>query len=592
MASGQLFVFIILFCTLILFIWGRWRYDVVAFLALIATVLTGVIPYSAAFVGFSNPAVVTVAEVMIISSTLANSGVIVKLVKYLTRFTKNTFLHISSLCIIAAVLSAFMNNVGALALLMPIAMQTAKSHQRSPALLLMPLAFSSILGGLITLIGTPPNILISAFRMQYLGKPYSMFDFAPVGLAACIAGVIFIVLIGWRLLPRARMTIKTTEDTFNFSDYITEVRITKDSIFTNDTLEKFEKYSEGNIVVLGIIREGRKRLRLKLDEILQENDILIIETSSIDLEKLLQSTKLEIVGSEKISTEMLSSEHVEVAEVVVPPNSSLIGRSVQRLRLRSYYGINLLALAREGLPVNRRLSNVGLKAGDVLLLQGRSDNLTENINELGFLPLAERGLKIGLPRTAYLPLIIFILALIVAARGMLPVTIAFGVAILAMILLNILPVRRIFESIDFSVLVLLGAMIPVGNALQSSGGTQTIANLLLAISDHMPGWFILGLVLIITMTLSDIMNNAATAVVMAPIAATIAQSLHYNVDPFLMAVAVGSSCAFLTPIGHQNNTLVMGPGGYRFGDYWRMGLPLEILIIFVSLPMIEWVWPL
>ncbi len=592
MVAGQIIVFSILIFALILFIWGKWRYDVVAFFSLIAAVIAGVIPYNEAFSGFNNPAVITVAEVMIISAAIASSGVVAYLVKQITRITYNQFLHILILTLIAALLSAFMNNVGALGLLMPIAMETSRKHNRSPALILMPLAFASILGGLITLIGTPPNILIASVRAETLGKPFSMFDFTPVGLSLTVVGLVFIVLIGWRLIPKERLNNKAADDAFHIQDYITEIQIPSDSNILNKTLIEFESIAGGKIIVLGIIRDGRKRLRLKYDDILQENDILIIEASTDDLEKLLQTNKIDLVGSKSVSFDLLSSENIGVIEVVVPPTSRLEGRSAQRLRLRSKFNINLLALARQGHAFNRRLLNVGLRAGDVLLLQGKADNLVETVSEIGFLPLAERGLKIGLPRTAFFPLVIFIIALFFAAKGIVPITIAFAVVIIVLLVFNIISPRKIYESIDFSVLVLLGAMIPIGNALQSSGGTELIASGLVHLSQHMPHWFILSLVLVITMTLSDVMNNAATAVVMAPIAVSIAQTLHYNIDPFLMIVAVGASCAFLTPIGHQNNTLVMGPGGYHFGDYWRMGLPLEIIILFFSVPLVMWIWPL
>jgi di/tricarboxylate transporter len=592
MEPQQLSVFLILGSALILFVWSRWRYDIIALSALVAAVLAGVVPINNTFSGFSNPAVITVAEVMIISHIIASTGIIYHIVKQLTKVTHNEFLHITTLTFIAAFFSAFMNNVGALALLMPIAIETVRKHDRSPAFILMPLAFASLLGGLITLIGTPPNILIANIRADVLGEPFAMFDFAPVGLSITIIGLIFLVTIGWRLIPKARLQHKASEDVFHIQDYITEVRVTENSNYIGKTFAEIEHSIEEGIVILGLIRDERKRLRLRASEILQAEDILIVQAASSDLEDFLQETKFALVGNEKVTTEVLRSEKVSVQEVVVPPGSQLEGRTVRRLRLREYHQVNLLALARAGSPFNRRLYNVGLQAGDILLLQGPTESLMESIADLGFLPLAERRLSIGVNTSAFLPLLFFIGALLLTAFSIFPVQLSFAIAILFMLLSKAVNVKQLRDSVDWPVIVLLAAMIPVGNALQSTGGSELIAQGILTIANYLPTFLILTVVMVITMFLSDIMNNAATTLVMAPIAIGLAQALNHNIDPYLMSVAVGASCAFLTPIGHQNNTLIMGPGGYHFSDYWRMGLPLEILIVLTAIPTILWVWPI
>lgn len=585
-------IFIILAVTLVLFIWGHWRYDVVALLCLVAVVLSGVIPYKEAFSGLSNPAVITVAMVMVITRAIAHSGLVDHLVRRLSPATNNCMLHIATLTIIAAILSSFMNNVGALALVMPVAIQTAFERNRSPSLLLMPIAFGSILGGMTTLIGTPANMLVSAYRETVVGVPFRLFDFTPVGLVVMIAGIIFIVLLGWRLLPRHGASQKSLESLFQIKDYITEIQVPPESPLVGMTLAQLEEDEALEVAVLGLIRQQRCCLPLQPSDVFQAKDILLIETPPNALDSLLKKTQAILVSDQPVSSEELHSKDRAVVEALVVPGSSLEGRNPQQLHLRRRFGIHLLALSRQGKAIRQRLRHDRLCAGDVLLLQGEADTLLETVADLGFLPLAERGLHVGLRKGALLPMVIFAIALVVTALNILPVQMAFSVAVVAMIVLDVIPIRKVYESIDWSVLVLLAAMIPVGTALEKSGGSAFIAHGIAALAYQVPPIFIVGLLMGVTMTLSDVMNNAATAVVMAPIAVSIAQSLGYHPDPFLMAVAVGASSAFLTPIGHQNNTLVMGPGGYRFGDYWPMGLPLELLILVISLPLIVWVWPL
>lgn len=582
-------LFILLVITLGLFIWGRFRYDVVALLALMAAAVLGIVPVQDVFSGFGNIAVVTVAAVMIISRVINESGVVNFVVMRLARITDSFVLQLAILCLLIAVLSAFMNNVGALALMMPITIQTALNSNRSPALYLMPLAIASALGGLCTAIGTPPNLIISAYRDQILGQPFSMFDFAPVGVPVTLIGIAFLVLIGYRLLP-ARRASKQMVDRYQINDYITEVKLTERSVAVGKTRREFENLIKGDLTVVALERKGRRTFKIPANKKLHEGDVLIIEASHADLDQILQVAKIELLQDVQISSEQLISKNVGLTEAVVPPNSRLEGRSWQRLRLRSRYGLNLLAIAREAQPFKERLHHLPLKTGDVLLVQGETDNLREKVVGLGLLPLVERGVKVGLQTSALLPALIFLVAIVLTGFGILPVQIAFASAVVVMLLLRILPVRAMYESVDWSVIFLLAGLIPLGNALQTTGGTQLIINAVLHVS-HSPA-IILVLLMAVTILLTSLLNNAATAVIMAPIAASTALNLHVNVDTFLMGVVIAASCSFLTPIGHQNNTLVMSPGGYRFADYWRVGLPLEILIMLVAVPLLLLIWPL
>ncbi len=588
MTADQILIFAILGLAMVFFLWGRWRYDVVAFTALIVAVGVGVVPSTNAFAGFGHPAVITVAAVLVISRTLQSSGILDHIANLVTRAARSETSQIGTLSGLGAVLSAFMNNVGALALLMPLALRLGGK----PAALLMPLSFGSILGGLVTLIGTPPNIIIATFRADVAGEPFQLFDFAPVGAPIAVIGLLFVVTIGWRLIPRGRSGRKSAADLFEVRDYIAEAHIPEDSDLIGVSIAELEHRTDDRSIIVGLIRGDVRFLHHLRGHILRAGDSLLIRTDPAVLDKLVAGNGLELAGEAELSDENLRSDEIGLIEAVVLPGARIEGRSAQLLHLRRRYGAALIALARQGEPVRERLATVRFQAGDVLMLQGEADVLPDVVANLGCLPLAERGLSLRRPRHIWLPVALFAAAVLATAFGLAPVHISFSGAVVALILLNRITPREAYETIDWSVIVLLGAMIPLGGALQATGGTQLIAEAIVGLAGAVPTFAVLAVLLIVTMTLSDLMNNAATAIVMAPIGVAIAQQLGVNSDPFLMATAIGASCAFLTPIGHQNNVLVMGPGGYRFGDYWRMGLPLEALIVLVSVPLILIVWPL
>jgi di/tricarboxylate transporter len=587
----QIIVFITLGVTLVLFIWGKWRYDIVSVLALLFLVLWGTIPSEEAFSGFAHPAVITVAAVLLISRSLQASGLVDVMARLMSKAGKNLYVQITVLCLVTAVASAFMNNIGALAILMPVAIHVAKENGHPPSYILMPIAFSSLLGGMVTLIGTPPNIIIATFRADYSKQAFSMFDFAPVGLTLTIVGIIFITLLGWRLLPK-RTGQGSDSDLFEIDSYITEIRIIKDSKLTGMPYGEIIKISEAEVMPLGLVRRGKRIHIPSSSELLKTNDILILEADTENLDKFISKTEVKLAGDKKFRKDAEGSEDIAIREAVVMPDSPLVGRTAESLNLRSRYGINLLAVARSDQKIRQRMDQIRFSKGDVLLLQGRSIHIDDMITTMQCLPLVERDLSIGKPQQIILALAIFLGAISTVIFGLLPVQIAFAVGALAMILFGVLPVRDLYTHIDWPVIVLLGAMIPVGVAFETSGGAKLIAGQILNLGNTYPTWVLVGLVMVITMFLSDLINNAATVVLMAPIGITIANGLGISADPMLMAIAVGASCAFLTPIGHQSNTLVMGPGGYKFSDYWRMGLPLEIIILVVGIPLILVFWPI
>lgn len=583
-------IFSVLLATIALFIQAHWRYDTIALLCLLSLVLLKLIPPSEAFLGFANPAVITVACVMVITRAISQSGLVEAVVERIAPLTSNTTIHIGLLTVLTAILSAFMNNVGALGLMMPIAINSAIHNKLSPSKILMPLSFGSVLGGLCTSIGTPPNLLIASYREETIGTPFTLFDYTPVGLCIAVVGVIYIALLGWRLLPERQKASQNQSEDFPIKDYITEVVIPEQSRVNDITVNEFENIIDAEIVILGLIRGRKKILSIRPTEVLKSADILIVEAAHEDLEKLLQKTGLKIAGSKQVSTEKLKGDDMTMMEAVVTPGSRLEARSWQRMRIRSRLQINLIAIAREGRAFKKRLNHANLKAGDVILVQGNADELRENIISLGLIPLAERKIRMGFKPHMIWPVGTFVGAILMAVSGFTSIPVAFMTAIIVMVLFGVIPMREVYRHVDWSIVTLLAAMIPIGGALQSTGATKLIGDSIILFAGDHSTMVIIGMLLFITMTLSDVMNNAATAVVMSPIAISIAHSLHLGVDPFLMAVAVGASCSFLTPISHQNNTLVMGPGGYKFFDYLRLGIPVEIIVLIVGLPAIYYFW--
>jgi di/tricarboxylate transporter len=569
------------------FVVVRARFDLVALCTLLFLTLVGIVDPADAFGGFAHPAVITVVSVLVLSRGLQRSGMIDLLAARLPALKDRVSLQIFLLLGLTVVCSAFMNNVGAMALLMPVAIRIARTSGISPASMLMPLAFASLLGGMTTLIGTPPNLIVAGFRSEAGLPAFGLFDFTPVGLAVAAVGVAFISFLGWRLVP-VREQIGVPR---RIERYFTDLRIPETSPLVGRRLRDVGGDAATDLLVVGLLRHGRPIPTPLASEILEADDVLVVQADPSDLPGLLSGHALEVAGTE-IGRDMVLTEGVHAVEAVVPPRSRAEGASARSLGLRQRYGVNLLAVARQGRRRISRLARMPLEAGDVLLLQGHRDTLVPIIRALGCIPLAEREIRKGLKRRAIPALGAFGAAIILVSTGILAPQIAFAGAAVVLVLSGVLTVSEAYESVDWPIVVLLGAMLPVGLALESTGAAALLAGALVSAAGALPPEAVLVLLLAATMMLTDVVNNAAAAVLACPVALDAARLLGVSPDPFLMAVAVGASCAFLTPIGHASSTLVMGPGGYRFKDYWRLGLPLEAVVLITAGLLIPVVWPL
>ncbi|WP_010324179.1 SLC13 family permease [Marinobacterium stanieri] len=618
MDYNQLLIIFILLATMAMFIWGRWRHDMVAGAALLACVMTGLIDAADAFLGFAHPAVVTVACVLVLSRALQVSGAVDILARHVLPKQAGTTLSLAALTGLGAFLSGFMNNVGAMALLMPVAIQLSGRLNLTPGQVLMPLSFGTILGGMTTLIGTPPNLIVSGFRSESIGQHYGMFDFTAVGLFVALLCVLFIALPGWRLVPARK---QPGSENFDTGAYITEVRVPEDSKASGMHLREVEReLGEAEALIIGLIRNNVRMHAPASNRRIKSGDILVIEaevealtamlsTLGLELEEAASAAEMEEKKSadneeetaprdgkdeaeEETSEANSNGDGMGLMELVVRTESSLQGRSARDIQLRERYGLNLLAVSREGSRFRARLQTLKIKPGDLLLVQGPEESLTEFAADTSCIPLAERELRLPEPGQALKASLIMVASVAAAAFALLPTAIAFAAGVLASMALRTLPLRSVYTAIDWPVIVLLGALMPVAAVMESTGTATLISEYLMNYVAQGNELAALGLILVLTMVISSVVNNAATAAAMCPIALGTAATLGVSADAFLMAVAIGASCAFLTPIGHQNNTLILGPGGFQFGDYWRLGLPVSILVVIVSLPLLLLVWPL
>ena len=583
MTLAQGLSFALIAATVGCFVWGRLPYDLVAVSALFVGVVIGVVPARTAFDGFSDEVVIIIAAALVVSAGIARSGIVEAAMRPITPRLRTVAIQVPVLVGAVLVLSMVTKNVGALAIFMPVALQLARRTKTSPAALLMPMAFASMLGGLVTLIGTSPNILIAKVRMDVLGHPFGMFDYTPVGLAVAAVGFVFLSF-GWRLLPTDRRAASSMEAAFNMEDYTAEARVEHGSVAAGRRVAEVEAMAEGDVQVAMVVRERYRRLPANPDLILRDEDLVLLRGEPTDLERLVARARLKLSGG--------GDGEARLVEGVVTGDSVLVGQTLGHAQLEERFGIGVVAVSRSGKRIGQRLASVRLRAGDVMVLRSTAPTLPETMGELRVLPLAERTISLGRNDRGYVPALVLAAAMLLVLVHALPVGIAFFGAAVVLLLLRVMTMHEAYGAVEWHVLILIGALIPISHAVRDSGGTNLIAGLLLPLVHGMPGIGALGVVLVLTLVVTPFLHNAPTVLIMGPIAASLAAKLGFSVDTFLMAVALGAGCDFLTPIGHQCNTLVMGPGGYRFGDYARLGAPLSLLVTAVGLPALVYFWPL
>lgn len=583
MTTDQILAFSLLGCTVAAFAWGRLPYDLVALTSLGIGLIVGIIPAKHAFEGFSDDVVVIIGAALVVSAAIARSGVVEAAMRPLLPKLKTTAMQVPVLSACCMGLSMVTKNVGALAVFMPVALQLCRRNKTPASAVLMPMAFSAMMGGIVTMVGTAPNILISKVRFDTIGKPFGLFSFTPVGLSVALAGLVF-VSFAWGLLPRGRRGASGMDAAFNLESYTAEANVPANSAVIGRTVADLEAMAEGDVQVAMVIRERFRRFPPRPDSLVREDDLLLLRGEPSDLDRLVGRANLELAGS--------ASGEGQIVEGVITADSALVGRTVAQTQLQERYDVSVMAVSRSGKRIGQRLATVRLRAGDVIVLRSASPQMADTLGELRILPLAHRSISLGRDERSLWPALVLVVAMGLVAAHVLTVGVAFFLAAVAMLLLRTMTMHEAYEAVEWHVLILLGALIPVTHALHDTGGTGLLANLVLSVVQGLPGPWALCFILVVTLAVTPFLHNAPTVLIMGPLAASVAIKLGYNVDPFLMAVALGAGCDFLSPLGHQCNTLVMGPGGYRFADYSRLGAPLSLIVIVVGLPMILWVWPL
>ena len=591
LTTGQMAAILIVVIMLAFFVWDRIRFDVVAITALLVAILAGIVPSEEAFSGFSDQVIVVIASVLVVSKAIARSGVLDRIVRRMLKGVDTPSVQIAVLAGAVALLSAFVKNVGTLGIFMPIAIQVARRSKQSPSIYLMPLAFASLIGGTITQIGTSPNLLISTVREDLGGQPFRLFDYAWVGLPLTILVVAFLTF-GWRLLPKDRKGAPTMAERFKIEDYTTELTVGAASPFIGKTVGDLEKAGDGDVVVIGVIREGGHIYIPSPNWPLYAGDIVTIQAEQSAVKQLLDETKLDLAHARALTQTKSAPDDLTTVEAIVTADSPLVGHTPRNFALRRRFDVNVLAVSRAGQRHAAQLQSHAFEAGDVVVVQGWEKSVQGTLAELGLLPLADRSLALGAASHGLVPLAILALAMILISFKAVTVAVGFFAAAVAVVLLKQISLKDAYEAIEGPIIVLLAALIPIAHSLQSTGVTDIIGQNIAAVGAQVPGMLALGMMLAAAQVLTPFLNNAAAVLMLGPVAGAVAKSLGYNADPFLMAVAVGCACDFLTPIGHQNNLLVMGPGGYRFGDYWRLGMPLSLIVLIIGTPLIAFAWPL
>ncbi|MEW6538676.1 MAG: SLC13 family permease [Pseudomonadota bacterium] len=573
------------------FIWGRFRYDLVAVVALVAGLAIGIIPAEAAFDGFKNDVTVIIACALIVSAAFARSGVIELAMRRVMPLLKTERSQVPVLTGAVTLLSMATKNVGALAIMMPVALQVARQTKSSPSRLLMPMAFGAMAGGMVTLVGTAPNIIVAEVRQGIVGEPFAMFDYAPVGLALTLIALAFLAF-GYRLLPRDRQGATSMSAALAANAYATEVRAPEGWAPGSMTVSALAALGDGEVKIMALIRSGKRRLNPRGNVVVKAGDALLIEGEQQALEGFVSRAQMNLIRDDRPVPIATASEEIAIVEAVIGRNSPLQGQSVRSSDLYGQHGINLLGVSRSGFQLTQHLRTAKLAPGDIILLQGAEQALPVALTALDLLPLAERQVQLGSVRRRFMPAVVLACAMTLVGLGLVPVAVAFFSAAVVIVALGGLKMREAYAALDGPLLVLIAALIPVSDAIQSTGGSDLIAGLLRHVFTGLPGVVAITGVMLASMAVTPFLNNAATVLIVAPIGATLAKQLGYNPDPFLMAVAVGAACDFLTPIGHQCNTLVMGPGGYKFSDYPRLGAPLSALVLVTGPSLILLFWPL
>jgi di/tricarboxylate transporter len=583
----------IIVVAVVLFATEKLRVDVIALIILLTVAFTGLVTTEQAIEGFANPAVVTVWAVYIVSGGLFRTGVADMIGAQIIRLAGSSEPRLVAVIMLTCgTMSAFMNNIGATAVLLPAVAGIARQANIPLSRLLIPLSFSSLLGGNMTLIGTPPNILATAILAERGQPSFAFFDFAPIGIVVFATGILFMVLFGRFLLPN-RQSLEDVEASYHLRDYITEVRVALDSPLVGQTLDEARLGADYDLTVLTVLRAQDVQTTPGPRTRIRPEDVLVVQGNLENLMEAQSDLGLLIEAEQKLGlAEEEGEDNAHLLEATLAPGSPIAGQSLRRMQFRDRYGFTALAIRRHGEIITRRLRDVHLHFGDTLLLKGPRHRVSALQQGEEFLVLEPVRFQARRRHKAWMAIAILGLVLLLATIGGVHIALAMLTGALLMVLSGALTMEEAYQSIEWRSIFLIAGMLPLGTAMEQTGSAQYLANLMLGSLGPFGPMAVLAGVYIMASLITQPMSNAAATVLIVPIAIDIALSLGADPRAFALATVISASTSFITPVGHQANILVFGPGGYRFLDYTRVGLPLNIVIFGVTMIVLPILWPL
>ena len=587
----------ILFLMFLLFVTEAFPLDVTALIILSVVLLFGFVTPTEAIKGFANPAVITIAVLFVLSHGLQKSGVLEFLVVKLNKLTETSrILGLFVFLFSVAIMSAFVNNTAIVAVFIPVTIRLSRQYHLSPSKLLMPLSYVAILGGTLTLVGTSTNLLVNSIYVESTSAvPLGIFEFAKFGIFMLLIGLTYVLFAVPFLIPSRTVTSSLTQS-YHMGGYLTELKISSDSPLVGKTCHTRSINKNYDITVLDILREGNLISREIRDTILQENDILFVRGSLENFLRMKEVEKVSMLTDEKLTQAELVHDDNTLVECILTNQSELVGTSLMEINFRRRFGSFILAIRREGAILRRKIAHVILRAFDTLLVYGSREKLKELSDSGNFIVLGEIDATLKKHKFWWMSIVVIFAVVVFAALGVVPILKGAIIGVVLLMVLKVLSANEAYQSINWQVIVLIAALIPIGYVIQDTGTAFWIGNGLKDIVNFVDNqslrpFIMLSLIYLTTMILTEMVSNAATAIIMTPIAISAAVQMNLDPRPFIFAVCYAASASFITPIGYQTNLMVYGPGGYKFSDYVKVGLPLSIMLWLVATVVIPILWP-
>ena len=592
-----IFLGVIILIALVLFISELFPIDVTALLVLGLLLILGLVSPAESLAGFSNPAVMTIACLFVMSYALQKSHILEYVIISVNKLIdKSRVIGMIAYLFCIGIASAVVNNTAIVAIFMPVTIRLADKYKISPSKVLIPLSYAAILGGTLTLVGTSTNLIVNSILVDTSGGKVSlgMLEFAKFGIIKFVIGLVYIFTIGYKLLPTRVAKSSSIED-YSLDGYLTEFRVNENSPLCGKTLLDRKINENYDVIVLDVLRGGEIITSNLRGLPLQKDDVLFVKGSFDNFQRLKEIENLALLTDEKLTQEELEQENHILAECLVTDNSELIGQTLQDANFRRTFGSFVLAIRREGEVIRRKLAHFILKPFDTLLVYGPKDRISQLASKEGFIVLGKADANLDSHPLWWLSIVTILCAVGLAIFKVVPIVVGVILGVITLLLARVITPNEAYSSIHWQVIVVIAAFLPMGVAIQRTGldvmignGIGSIVNLF---PEHLIPYFLLAIIYLITMILTEIASNAATAIIMTPITLTLAASFGFDPKPFIFAVCYAASASFITPVGYQTNLMVYGPGGYRYSDYIKVGLPLGIILWIVSVMVIPMIWP-